>query len=778
MTAHQAAERDRADRLEIIVGGMSCAACASRIERRLNKLDGVVASVNYATERAYVTDTGGRAATELVTAIEAAGYTAALPAAIAEDELAEPVLVRSLRDRLVICVPLATPVVVLSMLPSAQFPGWQWLCLLLATPVAGWGAWPLHRTALLNLRHATATMDTLVSLGVVVSYCWSLQALLFGGAGSLNMRMPFSTTFAVAGTQTLYLDVAAGVTVAVLSGRFIEARAKRRSGSALTALAELGAKTVAVLRDGTETRVPAGTLVVGDRFVVRPGEKIATDGVVVEGVSAVDAALLTGESVPVEVGPGGEVTGATVNVGGRLVVRATRVGADTRLAALTRLVADAQIGKTAVQRLADRIAGVFVPCVISLAAVTLGFWLGAGLPAGTAAGAAVAVLVVACPCALGLATPMALLAGVGRGAELGILIKGAQVLESTRRIDTVVFDKTGTLTTGVMDLISVTCAEADADADEEQVLRLVGAVEDASEHPVGQAVAKAAVARLGDLPPVDRFESLPGTGVRGTVEGFDVTVGRPDLFTGRGLAVPDDLARAVLEAEEAGRTAVLAAWDGRVRAALVVADTLKAASPAAITRLRRFGLRVILLTGDNPRTARAVAARLDIPDRDVLADVRPDGKVAAIIGLQARGAVVAMIGDGVNDAAALVQADLGMAVGTGTDAAIAAGDLTLVSADPWAVADAILLGRATLLTIRVNLLWACAYNLLAIPLAALGYLNPLFAGAAMAASSLLVVSNSLRLRGFHNRPSGGGRAVAGAAPGAGRSSRRPSRLSV
>jgi P-type Cu+ transporter len=766
---------DPAARLEIIVGGMSCAACAARIEKKLTRLDGVVASVNYATERAYVTDTGGRDPAELVTVIEAAGYTAALPAPAADDEAAQPAFVRPTRLRLAVCAPLAAPVVAISMIPGLQFPAWQWICLALATPVALWGAWPLHRAALLNLRQAAATMDTLVSLGVTAAYCWSLGALLFGGAGALTMRMRFSTTFAAAGTQTLYLDVAAGVTVAVLTGRHLEARARRRSGSALLALRDLGAKTVAVLRDGAETRIPAGRLRVGDLFVVRPGEKIATDGAVVEGRSAVDAALLTGESTPVEVGPGDEVVGAGVNAGGRLVVRATRIGADTRLAALTRLVADAQIEKASAQRLADRIAGVFVPCVIALAAVTLGFWLGAGAGAPAAAGAAVAVLVVACPCALGLATPTALLVGIGRGAELGILIKGARVLESTRRVDTVVFDKTGTLTTGVMRLLDVIPAAGDPQAGEPLILRLAGAVEDASEHPVGQAVARAATARLGVLPPVADFAALPGAGARGTVEGREVTVARPSFLADQGLEIPDALARGVEEAEQAGRTAVLVAWDGRIRAALVVADALRPGAPAAVTRMRVLGLRPILLTGDNARTARAVAARLGIPEADVLAEVRPEGKVAAVRALQESGRVVAMVGDGVNDAAALVRADLGMAVGTGTDVAIAAGDLTLMSGDPWAVGDAILLARATLRTIRVNLGWAFAYNLAAIPLAALGYLNPLFAGAAMAASSVLVVSNSLRLRGFRARPPA---APAPGTPERSRARTRPSKLSV
>lgn len=775
---------------ELVIGGMSCAACAARIERRLNKLDGVAAIVNYATERAYITEPGGRAPDELITAVVAAGYTAALPepppgsdSADGSDAAhgpAEPALVRSLRRRLLVCGPPAVPVIVMSMVPAAQFAGWQWLCLALAAPVAGWGGWPLHRAAWLNLKQAAATMDTLVALGVLASFGWSVFALVFGGAGALSMRMPFSAGFAAAGPATLYLDVSAGVTVAVLGGRFLEARARRRSGSALAALAALGARTVAVLREGAETRVPAGTLRVGELFVVRPGEKFAADGVVLEGRSAVDAALLTGESAPVEVGPGDEVTGATVNVGGSLTVRAVRVGRDTRLAAMTRLVAEAQIGKAAAQRLADRVAGVFVPCVIALAAVTLGFWLGAGLSAGAAAGAAVAVLVVACPCALGLATPTALLVGIGRGAELGMLIKGAHVLEATRRVDTVVFDKTGTLTTGVMKVAQVVVtAGAEAASDEESVLRLAGAVEYASEHPVGQAIARAANAQFGELAAVSDFRSLPGAGVRGTVEGHDIVIGRPGLLADLGMQVPQVLTAAVTNAEEAGQTAVLAAWDGRVRGALFVADTVKPSAPAAVTRMRVLGLRPILLTGDNPRTAAAVAARLGIPERDVVADVRPEGKVAAVRRLQAGGAVVAMVGDGVNDAAALVQADLGMAMGTGADAAIAAGDLTLVSGDPWAVGDAIGLARATLGTIRGNLGWAFGYNLLAIPLAAVGYLNPLFAGVAMAGSSVLVVTNSLRLRKYRGRVAGAdGERVGGevVGPPTGTRGRRPSKL--
>jgi P-type Cu+ transporter len=735
--------------IELAVGGMSCAACAARIEKRLNMLDGVTATVNYATERAYVTSTGGREAAELMTAIEAAGYTAALPEPAGAGP---PVIARRARTlgwRLVACIPPALGVVLLAMIPAAQFRGWQWVSLALALPVATWGAWPLHRAAWASLQHASATMDTLVSLGITASFVWSLYGLFFGGAGMLGMRMPFAVTFAPAGQQALYLDVAAGVTVSVLTGRYLEARAKDRSGSALTTLAQLGAKTVAVVRDGAERRMSVGLLRARDLFVVRPGEKIATDGVVVEGGSTVDASLLTGESVPVEVAAGDHVTGATVNISGRLVVRATRVGAETMLAQMVSLVNRAQQGKTAAQRLADRLASVFVPCVISLAVVTLGFWIGVGLPSQDAWSAAFAVLVVACPCALGLATSTALLAGVGRGAELGILVNGMQALESARRIDVVVLDKTGTVTTGRMSLDAVVAA---SEPDERESLLLAGAVEDASEHPIGRAIAMAAAARLGGLPPVTGFASLPGAGVTGTVRGRVITLGSPRLFDELSLAIPAGIRDAARRAEETGRTAVLAGWDGTARAMLAVADVVKPGSADAVRRIRRLGVRPVLVTGDNNRTAQAVAAQLGIPDRDVFADVRPGGKVDVVRELQAAGHHVAMVGDGVNDAAALSQADLGMAVGTGSDIAIGAADLTLVNGDPANIADAVLLARAVLRTIRANLTWAFGYNVMAIPLAALGFLNPLFAGMAMAASSLVVVSNSLRLRRMGTSP--------------------------
>ena len=734
---------------ELVVGGMTCGSCAARIERRLNRLDGVAATVNYATGRAYFSQLGGRDADELIGVIESTGYTAELPAPLAPDDAppADPET-RALGRRLAVCVPLAAVVIVLAMVPAAQFTGWQWVSLALAAPVAVWGAWPLHRAAWYGLGHGAATMDTLVSVGVAASFGWSVYALLFGGAGMTGMRMSFAFTFGQASGQTLYLEAAAGVTTAVLAGRYLEARARVRSGSALSALAALGVKSVAVLRDGDEQRVPADSLVAGDLFVVRPGEKIATDGVVMEGSSAVDASVVTGESMPSEVGPDDEVTGATVNMSGRLVVRATRVGSDTLLAQITRLVSQAQGTKASAQRLADRIAAVFVPCVIALSVATLGFWLGAGLPAAAAWSAAVAVLVVACPCALGLATPTALLAAVGRGAELGILVKSAQALESAGRVRAVVLDKTGTLTTGVMTVHDIAVVPGGS---AEEALRLAGAVEDGSEHPIGQAIARAAAARLGTLPPVTAFTALPGAGVRGTVDGRVITVGSPRLSGELSLVVSPPLRQAAEAAEDQGRTAVLVGWDGEARAALVVADQLKPHAGAAVAWVRDLGLRPVLLTGDNSRAALAVAGQLGIPAAGVFAGMRPEGKVEAIRRLQSAGVTVGFVGDGVNDAAALAQADLGMAIGAGTDAAIGAADLTLVSSDPLSIVSAIKLARATMAVIHANLAWASGYNLIAIPLAALGYLNPLFAGIAMSASSLIVVANSLRLRHFHAR---------------------------
>jgi Cu+-exporting ATPase len=730
---------------------MTCASCASRIERRLNRLDGVEASVNYATETARVVAPEGVDVATLVAEVEAAGYHAHLPPGpgseppSGDDELpSRPDPTRALRDRLVISAVLSVPVVAMAMVPALQFDNWQWLSLTLAAPVVVWGAWPFHRAAWVNLRHGAATMDTLISVGTLAAFGWSLYALFFGDAGTASMRMPFELTIdRASGADHIYLEVAAGVTVFILAGRYFEARAKHRSGAALKALLELGAKDVAVVRGGVEERVPVADLVVGDVFVVRPGEKIATDGTVEDGTSAVDTSLLTGESVPVEVGPGDAVAGATVNAGGRLLVRATRVGADTALAQIARLVTEAQSGKAPVQRLADRVSAVFVPVVIGLAAATLGFWLGASVGATAAFTAAVAVLIIACPCALGLATPTALLVGTGRGAQMGVLIKGPEVLESTRRIDTVVLDKTGTVTTGAMSLIEVTVADG---MDELDALRLAGAVEDASEHPIARAIAAGARARGLDLAPVEGFVATRGLGVQGVVDGHAVVAGRERFLADWSLHLPPELAAAKEHAEDQGRTPVLVGWDGRAAAVLVVADTLKDTSVEAVAELRRLGLHPILLTGDNERAARATAEAVGVDD--VIAEVLPEDKVDLVRRLQREGRVVAMVGDGVNDAAALAQADLGLAMGSGTDVAIEASDITLVRGDLRAVGDAIRLSRRTLGTIKGNLFWAFAYNVAALPLAAAGLLNPLIAGAAMAFSSVFVVTNSLRLRRF------------------------------
>ena len=748
-----------AGRAELVVGGMSCGACAARIERRLNKLDGVSATVNYATGRAYFTSVGGREPGELIGVIESCGYSATAPEpAAGPGGPGGDAETRALGRRLAVCVPLALAVIVLSMVPAVQFTGWPWVSLGLAAPVATWGAWPLHRAARAGLGHGTATMDTLVSMGVVVSFGWSVYGLLTGAA-STSMSMGFAFTSFLGGQHPLYFDVAAGVPTAVLAGRYLETRARARSGAALTALASLGAKSVAVLRDGAERRVPVDTLRPGESFVVRPGEKIATDGEVEQGRSAVDASLVTGEATPAEVGPGDAVTGATLNMSGRLVVRATRVGPDTLLAQITRLVGEAQGTKASAQRLADRIAAIFVPCVITLAVVTLGFWLGAGAGAGAAGEAAVAVLVVACPCALGLATPMALLAAVGRGAELGIGVKSARALEAARAVQVVVLDKTGTLTTGVMRLQSIITDGST----EDEALRLAGAVEDGSEHPIGQAIAREAAARFGGLKPATEFTALPGAGVQGCSEGRTVTVGSQEFFDENGLAVPGSLRSAVATAESLGQTAVLAGWAGgldqhsRARAVLVVADTVRPGAAAAVARLQRLGLRTTLVTGDSERAAQAVAGPLGIGPDDVAARCRPEEKARIVRSLQAEGRPVAMVGDGVNDAAALAQADLGMATGTGTDAAIGAADLTLVSSDPQAIADALVLARVTLAVIRTNLVWAFGYNVIAIPMAALGFVNPLIAGLAMSVSSLVVSGNSLQVRRLRMRRPGGPR---------------------
>ncbi|MDX6744002.1 heavy metal translocating P-type ATPase [Actinocorallia sp. A-T 12471] len=732
--------------VELLIGGMTCASCANRIERKLNKLDGVTATVNYATEKAKVAFPAELDPRTLIETVEKAGYTAALPEPPREEaEAVEPVdETRPLRQRLITAVVLSVPVIVLAMVPALQFTYWQWLSLTLAAPVVVYAGWPFHRAAWTNLRHGAATMDTLVSLGTLAAFGWSLWALFLGTAGEPGMTHPFEFTISRGdGAGMIYLEAAAGVTAFLLAGRYFEARSKRRAGAALRALLELGARDVAVLRDGREVRVPTGQLKVGDVFVVRPGEKIATDGVVEDGSSAVDASMLTGESVPVEVGPGDAVTGATVNAGGRLVVRAIRVGADTQLAQMARLVEEAQTGKAEVQRLADRISGVFVPIVIALALGTLGFWLGSGAGATAAFTAAVAVLIIACPCALGLATPTALLVGTGRGAQLGILIKGPEVLESTRAVDTIVLDKTGTVTEGRMTLVEVHPADGES---EDEVLRLAGALEHASEHPIARAVARGAQERVGELPVPEDFANVEGLGVQGIVDGRAVLVGRPRLLQEWSQRLPANLQDALERAQAGGRTAVAVGWDGAARAVLVVADTVKPTSARAVAELRALGLTPVLLTGDNEAVAKAVAAEVGI--ERVIADVLPQDKVAEIVRLQEQGRVVAMVGDGVNDAAALAKADLGLAMGTGTDAAIEASDLTLVRGDLRAAADALRLSRRTLRTIKGNLFWAFAYNVAALPLAAAGLLNPMIAGAAMAFSSVFVVTNSLRLRSF------------------------------
>ncbi|MDP2774544.1 MAG: heavy metal translocating P-type ATPase [Nocardioides sp.] len=744
---------------------MTCASCANRIERKLNKLDGVTATVNYATEKAKVTYDPSVSTDELVGAVEAAGYRAALPKPTGAEEAssgdkgdgADPT--RSLRQRLLVSALLSIPVIAMAMVPALQFTHWQWLSLTLAAPVVVWAAWPFHRAAWANLRHGTTTMDTLISLGTIAALGWSVYALFWGTAGVPGMTHPFELTVQrTDGSGNIYLEAAAGVTTFILAGRYFEARSKRRAGAALRALLHLGARDVAVLRDTpdgpVEERIATDQLSVGDRFVVRPGEKIATDGVIDQGSSAVDASMLTGESVPVEVGPGDPVVGATVNAGGRLIVRATRVGADTQLSQMARLVEDAQNGKAEVQRLADRVSGIFVPVVIAIAIGTFGFWLGTGGGLAAAFTATVAVLIIACPCALGLATPTALMVGTGRGAQLGILIKGPEVLESTRKVDTVVLDKTGTVTTGRMTLTNVIVAD---DEDPAEVLRMAGALEDASEHPIAQAIVTGARNRVGTLPMVEDFANVEGLGVQGIVAGAPsggrpvshaVLVGRPRLLEEWSQHLTVDLERAIADAQARGGTAVAVGWDGKARGVIVVADAIKETSAQAIAQLRDLGLRPVLLTGDNATVAASVAAEVGIDAADVIADVLPADKVAVVKRLQAEGRVVAMVGDGVNDAAALAQADLGLAMGTGTDVAIEASDLTLVRGDLRATADAIRLARRTLGTIKGNLFWAFAYNVAALPLAAAGLLNPMLAGAAMAFSSVFVVANSLRLNGF------------------------------
>jgi Cu+-exporting ATPase len=767
--------------IELDIGGMTCASCAARIERKLNRLDGVSATVNYATEQARVSVPESLTVDDILATVAATGYTASPSAPLygttgddgvapragenleGDGTLAEttaPAVAREhteladVRTRLIGSAILAIPVMLLSMIPPIQFTYWQWLVLTLAAPVVTWGAWPFHRAAAINARHGAATMDTLISLGVSAATIWSLYALFLGGAGEAGMRMMFEFISQPGGTPHVYLEAAAGVTLFLLAGRYLEVRAKRRSGEALRALAEVGAKEVTVIRDGAEVTIPIGALVVGQEFLVRPGEKIATDGEIVGGTSAVDTSMLTGESVPVEVGMGDAVAGGTVNAGGLLRVRATRVGADTQLAHMARLVRDAQSGKAPVQRLADRISAIFVPVVIGIAIVTLAVQLLVGAGVQPAFTAAVAVLIIACPCALGLATPTALLVGTGRGAQLGVLIRGPEVLESTRRVDTILLDKTGTVTTGQMSLTAALPADG---TDRNDMLRYAAAVESGSEHPIAAAIVRGVLAELGGdattLPGMTEFSATPGLGVRADVQRGElgpvtVSVGRPSMLASQGLRIDEDLARRGKRAEKEGATVVAVGWDGAVRGLFAVADTVKPTSPKAIAELRELGLRPLLLTGDNRTVATAVAAEVGIGVDDVIADVLPADKVRAVARLQDKGAVVAMVGDGVNDAPALAQADLGLAMGTGTDAAMAASDLTLVRGDLTAAADAIRLSRATLRIIKGNLFWAFAYNVAALPLAALGLANPLIAGAAMAFSSVFVVTNSLRLRQF------------------------------
>ncbi|NUV73103.1 cation-translocating P-type ATPase [Streptomyces fungicidicus] len=762
MTTSTAPERPAASattEVELSVGGMTCASCAARVEKKLNRMPGVTATVNYATEKAKVAYEPGEelGVADLIATVVRTGYTAEEirppepePAAGAPEDGTEASGVPgadgtgALRQRFTVSAVLAAPVILLSMVPAFQFDHWQWLCLTLTAPVVVWGGLPFHRAAWTNLRHGATTMDTLVSVGALAAFGWSLWALFLGHAGMPGMRHGFGLTASRADASSMiYLEVAAGVVTFLLLGRWLEARAKRRAGAALRALLELGAREATVVRDGREVRVPVARLVAGDRFTVRPGETIATDGRVLEGRSAVDTSLLTGESVPVDVTPGDQVTGATVNTGGRLTVEATRIGADTQLARMARLVEQAQNGKAAVQRLADRVSAVFVPVVLVLALGTLVGWLLATDDATAAFTAAVAVLIIACPCALGLATPTALLVGTGRGAQLGILIRGPEALENTRRVDTVVLDKTGTLTTGRMELTEVLPADGTG---ETELLRLAGALEHASEHPIARALASAAEERHGPLPPVSGFASTSGLGVRGTVEGRQVAAGRPRLLAEAGMPLPEELERALAAAEARGRTVVAVGWDGAVRGLLTLADALRETSAEAVRELRALGLTPVLLTGDNEAVAAEVARAVGI-DR-VVAGVLPEGKVAEVERLRAEGRTVAMVGDGVNDAAALATADLGLAMGTGTDAAIEAGNLTLVRGDLRAAGDAIRLSRRTLATIKGNLCWAFGYNVAALPLAAAGLLNPMIAGAAMAFSSVFVVTNSLRLKSF------------------------------
>jgi Cu+-exporting ATPase len=743
MSTHTTASNQQ-ESVQLDITGMTCASCAARIEKRLNKLDGVQASVNYATEKALVLHPAAIQLEDLIHTVEDTGYGASLPTPDAEPVDHAAVL----RTRLIWAAILGVPVIALAMVPPLQFPGWQWVSLALTIPIYGWAAWPFHHSALVNARHRATTMDTLISLGTTAAFFWSLYALVFGEAGHLGYTHAFEFSLMRGeGAANIYFEAVAGIVVFLLLGRYIEARSKAAAGEAVRALLHLGATEATLLKDGRETRVPVDRLEVGDTFVVRPGEKVATDGEVVSGFSAIDNSLVTGESVPVDVVAGGEVIGATLNTTGRLVVRATRVGRDTQLAHIARLVEQAQTGKARVQALADRISAWFVPVVIGLAVVTLAGWLIAGETLDFAAAAAVAVLIIACPCALGLATPTALLVGTGRGAQLGIVIKGPDALERARTIDTIVLDKTGTVTTGQMAVAGVRPAPG---VDETELLRYAGAAESGSEHPVARAVAEYAASELT----VDSLENTPGQGVTATIAGRQVRVGRRDWVAtaterpgtatmGANSSVSQSIRG---ESLQAGLTEVAIAWDGAYRGSIYVSDQVKDTSGKAVHRFRKLGLTPILLTGDNQAAAESVAAQVGI--EKVVAGVLPDGKVDAVRELQESGKTVAMVGDGVNDSAALAQADLGIALGTGTDAAIQAADLTLMRGDLLVAADAVRLSRATLARIRGNLFWAFAYNVAAIPLAALGFLNPMIAGAAMAFSSVFVVLNSLRLRAF------------------------------
>ena len=743
------ANRNKGTEVDLDIGGMTCASCAARVEKKLNRMPGVSATVNYATERAHISLPEGTSITDAIATVEATGYSAAEPAVdIEDDEQSEDIEVLQLRQRVIICAILTVPVVALAMIPALQFDYWQWLSLTLAAPVIVWGALPFHRAAWINLRHGTATMDTLVSMGVGAAFLWSLYALFFGGAGEPGMRMTFHLLPTQGGgSSEIYLEVAAAVTTFILLGRYFEARAKQRSSQALTALMSMGAKDVAVLRGGHEIRIPVDQLVAGQEFVVRPGEKVATDGEVVEGHSSVDMSLLTGEPLPVEVGPGDAIVGAGINASGRLIVRATRVGAETQLARIASLVERAQAQKAPVQRLADRVSAVFVPIVIVIAIATAAVWILSGADPAFAFTAAVAVLIIACPCALGLATPTALLVGTGRGAQMGIVIRGPEILESTRQVEAIVLDKTGTLTEGRMTVTDVFTTDG---ATGDEVLRFIASVESASEHPIGQAIA-AAVDRPSH---VESFHSTQGQGVQGVVEGRAVVAGRASWLAGQwSIPVPVEAEAWIDEQQTRGRTVVVGGVDGQLLGAVAVADAIKPQSASAIWDLKELGLNPIMVTGDNASVARTVADQLGIDS--IIAEVLPEDKIAAVVDLQSRGTRVAMVGDGVNDAAALAQADLGMAMGSGTDVAIEASDITLMRSDPRSIVDAIRLSRRTLATIKGNLFWAFAYNVAAIPLAVAGLLNPMIAGAAMAFSSVFVVTNSLRLRRFSSSHSPG-----------------------